>query len=271
MAGSLEGPRDKIERAKKHVSELEVAVSGLVFSHTTHPHVILTENDPKSDNVLYKIATVPKVPGEIAAIAGDAIHNLRAPLDLLMTQLVERAGRMPKNRRTPYFPIGDDRKGFEARCDAKVEALVGKDALDCIRAAEPYRGGKGEAAWYLHDLDIEDKHRVKYGLGFNLSALTLPFPKVQFDDVDPKESAVFNEMTGKLMDTVFWRPGDGMFPLKDGDVLFSGPAEPTNDPKFRFDVAFAEPQIVHADPVLPALTQYGQAVEGLVESFAPLF
>jgi hypothetical protein len=62
-----------------------------------------------------------------------------------------------------------------------------------------------------------------------------------------------------------------MFPLKDGDVLFGGPREPISDPKFRLDVAFSEPQIVHAESVLPAITQLGQAIEAIVESFSGMF
>jgi len=271
MAGSMRGPRSKIERAKKHIREFELAVSGLVFANTTHPHVIVTESDPESGNVLHKIAQVPCVPDEIAAIAGDAIHNLRSSLDLLMSQLVERAGNMPSDRWTPSFPFGNDWESFVARCDSKVKALIGKDALDRLLASEAYRGGKGEAAWYLHHLDIEDKHRVVYELGFNLASQTLAFPRIEPQELGPKRTAEFNRAIGEMMEGLFWRPTDRIFPLEVGDVLFSGPPEPTNDPKFRLDVAFAEPEIVEAEPVLPALTQYGQATEALVESFAPLF
>lgn len=45
MDGSMRGPRAKIERAKKHVKELEVAIGALVFSHSANPDVILVEED----------------------------------------------------------------------------------------------------------------------------------------------------------------------------------------------------------------------------------
>src|SRR2546422_11654797 len=112
----MNGPRAKIERAKKHVRDLEAAVSGLVFSNKAHPQVILTEDDPETGNVVYKIAQVPCVPDQIAAIAGDAIHNLRSSLDLLTSQLIERRTGSPGKS---YYPTADNRKVFEARCAAE--------------------------------------------------------------------------------------------------------------------------------------------------------
>jgi hypothetical protein len=256
----MRGPRSKIERAKKHVRDLEVAVGGLVFSQTTHPHVIITEDDPERDHhIVYKIAAVPDVPDEIAAIAGDAIHNLRSSLDLLMSQLIERRTGQTGDR---YFPTGGNRKVFEARCGAEIKPLVHQDVLKLVRATEAYRGGRGDAAWRIHRLDIEDKHRVVYELGFHFASMTLPHYASEV--FSPEINATFAEM----MDGLFWRPADTLFPLKGGEVLFSGPPNPQNDPKFRLDVVFAEPQIVHAEPVLPAITQLGQAIEAIVESFA---
>lgn len=264
----MRGPRAKIERAKKHVLELEAAVGGLVVSKSTHPQVIVTEDDRETENVLYKIAHVPSVPDELAAIAGDAIHNLRSSLDLLMSQLIERHTGKPGDT---YFPTGGNRKVFEARCAAEIKPVVHEEALKLVRATEAYRGGRGDAAWRIHRLDIEDKHRVVYELGFHLSSQTLAFPRMESEEISPEDLAELNQMAAEAMDTLFWRPADTMFPLNDGDVLFGGPREPMNDPKFRLDVAFSEPQVVHGEPVLPAITQLGQAIETIVESFAGMF
>ena len=162
MAGSLKGPRAKIERAKKHVREFEAAVAGLVVSSTTHPDVIVTESEPKSGNVRYKLAKIPCVPDQVTAIAGDAIHNIRSSLDLLMSQLVKRRTGQPGSI---YFPSGSTREKFEARCNSEVKPCVDEDSLKLIMATEAYRGGAGDAAWRVHRLDIEDKHRVIYELG----------------------------------------------------------------------------------------------------------
>jgi len=274
MTGSLQSPRAKIEWAKRHIHELEAVVNGLVISHESHPHVIVTEDDPQTGNLLYKLAGTPQVPDRVGLLAADAIHNMRVALDRLMTQLVERAGNMPKNRRTPYFPTGKDRQSFESFCTAQIQALIGQDAFDVLRATDAYLGGKGEVVWYLHHLDIEDKHRIDYALGFNMSSLTLSAPTIDMSEVaehSPELAANFNRMVGEAMSKLFWKPADILFPLQDGDTLFSGPQNPTNDPQFRLEVAFSEPEIVHAKPVLPTLIEYAQATEALIESFAPLF
>lgn len=262
---SLDGPRAKIKRAKRHIHEFEQAVNGLVFSHSTHPQVILIEADLDPAKVQYQVGYVPEVSDDVAAIAGDAIHNLRSAFDLVMTQLVERAGNMPAHRRTPYFPYGDTRKRFEAFCTPEIEALIGKDAMDCVRATEAYPGGQGEAIWYLHHLDVEDKHRVVYGLGFNFASMTLPHYASEV--FTPEVNAMFGEM----MSGFFWKPADTLFPLEAGKPLFIGPPNPQNDPKFRFDVAFAEPEVIRAEPVLPCLTKYAEASEALIDAFALLF
>jgi hypothetical protein len=90
-------------------------------------------------------------------------------------------------------------------------------------------------------------------------------------DTMPGIAADFNRMLGEAMGQIFWRPAGVMFPLDQGDVLYSGPQNPTNDPQFRLDVAFAQPEFAEAQPVLPLLVQYGQAVEAILDSFAPLF
>ncbi len=267
MVETLDGPRAKIERAKKHILEFEAAVDGLVFSSDAHPHVIAAEQDHDSGRVIYKLVHLPSVPHEVIAVAGDAIHNLRSALDLLMSQLVKRrTGGLGEL----HYPTAWNRKGFEARCASEVKPRVHEDALQLVRASEVYRGGLGDAAWRVHRLDIEDKHRVIYELGFCLSSVTLALPAVHFDG-EPEQSANFTKWMVEMMDGIFWFPAKRMFPLKQGDVLQISPPEPANNPKFRLEVAFGQPQIVQAEPTLPALVQFSESVETIVESFSALF
>lgn len=262
MAGTLRGPRAKIERAKKHVREFEAALGELTFSNARHPQVILVDDDLKLGQKAYKLGHVPEIPDAITAIAGDAIHNMRTALDQLVTALIER-NRQPGAK--VYFPTGWNRKDFEARCKSEVERRVGQDALDLIRATEAHRGGKGDALWRVHRLDVEDKHKILYTLAFDFQSMTLAMPKN--DVFSPKQQAMF----GRMMDELFWRPADNMLPLKEGDVLFYGPPDPVNDPKFRLGVTFSEPEIVKGKTVLETLVRFGEHVESTVESFAPLF
>src|SRR5579864_2019217 len=81
--------RVKVERAKKHLTDLAAEV--LALEHVTivspdpdtrvapHPKTFLWDKDAKR---------VPSLTFDTVAIAGDIVHNLRAALDHLAKQLV---------------------------------------------------------------------------------------------------------------------------------------------------------------------------------------
>ena len=43
------------------------------------------------------------------------------------------------------------------------------------------------------------------------------------------------------------------------------------NPKFAFEIAFGEGEVVQGEAVFPTLSQLGQFVEGFIELFPPLF
>ena len=113
--------RLKIERAKKHIRDADVACN----FYATDPYVVVPKRDPKTREVSFYLAHVDDVPVGISAIAGDAIHNLRSALDYLAYQLVAiAAGQTPPN--FIYFPVAENgirvcqlqkkSKGHEAKC-----------------------------------------------------------------------------------------------------------------------------------------------------------
>ena len=76
--------RVKIERAKKHLHELQDKVNELLG----HPAcVIKTKRDSQTGELLYYVAGVRPIPDEIPAIIGDVTNNLRSSLDHLVYQL----------------------------------------------------------------------------------------------------------------------------------------------------------------------------------------
>jgi hypothetical protein len=63
------------------------------------------------------------------------------------------------------------------------------------------------------------------------------------------------------------KPADRAYPLQGGTELFSCPTDflhVSNEPKFTFEVAFGEGQIVDGKPVLPTLQQLVGFVERVV-------
>jgi hypothetical protein len=255
----MRGPRGKIERAKQHVRELEAAISTFL---ETHPYEVVRDDDTEPGKRLYKLSKADCPPDNLALIAGDIVHNLRAALDLLIWQLIEASGKVPNGH--DGFPISVSAQHFETTGIAKVKRRIRKEAVEVLRSVKPYKGGN-DALWRLHHLDIADKHHVLYVVG---SAFNSVSPGGDASASFPEEVRALME---GVMSQVFLRPADRMFPLKIGDVLFvdaGGRPPAKNQPKFVFDIAFGQGEIVEGEPIVPTLHQLVGATAQTVELFA---
>src|SRR5262245_318419 len=101
----------KIERADYHIDDLE---RQLIDFHMEHLNASITTRDHhrKTDITL----TRTDAPPVLALVLGDAIHNLRSALDHVAYDMVIRDGGDIDDRNL-HFPIGEDRRRFEAACD----------------------------------------------------------------------------------------------------------------------------------------------------------
>jgi len=150
--------RVKIERAYKHLDELEAVV------HSLGEQTLMTiriERESETVRPVLKADPVLIYGLEIPAIAGDVVHNLRSALDHLAFQLVSagvEAGETRPNGRwfDIQFPILYSFANYE---DKKSQVLQGaqQDAIDAIDKLKPYQGGDNRL-WLLRQLDNTDKH-----------------------------------------------------------------------------------------------------------------
>jgi hypothetical protein len=91
MIAPFEAAKLKIERANKHIQELELSIASY-FSE--NPCALVVEPFPGTLHSHAWIARIRKpVPLFLSAIIGDAVHNLRTSLDLLACDLVRLTGR----------------------------------------------------------------------------------------------------------------------------------------------------------------------------------
>lgn len=141
----------KVERAKKHIIELEA----LLYDHER-------KNPPISTFVPGKDTTGPKIhvqsialPIEFGAIVGDVVNNLSASLDLMAVELV-RLSSPPKNPNRVRFPFSDDLPKLPAAIRSSHFNRAGADAVALLERLEPYTGGNVPLRG-LHDLDNSDK------------------------------------------------------------------------------------------------------------------
>jgi hypothetical protein len=81
------GPRLKIKRANKHILELNSVFETFV---QTDFHELVVKNDANTGQDILQFRMLRTVPEDTATIVGDAIHNLRSALDLLVCNTVAK-------------------------------------------------------------------------------------------------------------------------------------------------------------------------------------
>jgi len=264
MTTAMPGYRIKIKRAERHVRELAAECQAFI---AREPYSIYTDDDAGTGQRVWKLKVNECVPAEWSAIVGDAIHNIRASLDLLMVAVVRRCDPGRQSYNHVHFVIRETRDEFQASLPKNIKG-ASAEAQRLVEELKPYKGGN-EAFWRLHQLDVLDKHKAIVPVGAAHRSVGVTF------NTNRKLAEMLAEKGIKVnpapMPPVFLRPADRQFPLHDGAELFRAPLNQDlpfeEDPQFKVEIAFGEGQIVDGEPVVPALAQLGQFVEGVFNVF----
>jgi hypothetical protein len=150
----FEAPKLKVNRAKRHTAELEEAVATYLAREPFKVVVFPGDQGPRS--VVIKFRVAEEVPKTFSTIIGDAIHNLRTALDLMMCDLVRLNGRSAKG---VYFPFAERPEHLDMMIREKKADRASPEVVELIRSMKPYRQGN-RALRAIHDLDIVDKHQA---------------------------------------------------------------------------------------------------------------
>jgi hypothetical protein len=259
MADRLLGVRLKIERAKQHVVDLDVALRAF---YESSPYKVGAKRDPQTRKLVYYVTSVEATPATISLIAGDALQNLRSALDQLAWQLVE-ANRGTPGRQTSY-PVYKGANEYMAGRQAKVQGMS-QAAVDLIDATKPYKGGN-DALWMLNELNNIDKHRLLLTVGARYGSVNVGA------DLQREMQRLWGSKQILPAMDIYLTPENRLCPLKAGDELYTTApdAEVNEKMDFRFEVALSEPQVAEGEPLLETLHQLVQLVEGVVAQFAHL-
>ena len=269
-AERLDRIRIKTEWAKEYIRNLERRIARF---HDSNPYEVRAEKDAHSPNEILRIKLVRKIPDELACIIGDAVHNLRSALDHLVWQLVEAHGAMPPDERH-MFPVSETLAKYQSAGSRRRIDGVHPGAVNLIDQSKPYAGGQGEF-WTIHYLDIIDKHRLLLLTGFVNSGL-----ETRVTDKSQRESAaqgVHWPGTPVVHRFASNPPGVPIMLEYGAEIQFAKvtvmttglPMEVDVEMKPLFDVAFADPEIVKGEPVVPKLQELAQFVEGFIPQFVP--
>lgn len=253
----------KVERAKQHIADLDKAVK--VFFDSGNCEIGIKDDPNTRDRILY-LARLNPIPPIIAAIAGDALYDLRSALDHLASQLfVVGTGGLTIDRRIE-FPIADSPTELKnAMFRRKVKGMW-PAAIKAIDEAEPYKGGKGDVFWRLHTLNIIDKHRT-----LNLLVLRRRSPNLT--------APLFQELEQRMgpplprIDAFFFLADPERFrALQVGEEVDRFAPNTEVDEKMypRLEIAFGEPQVVEGKSAVETIQGMADSVANLITDFKAL-
>lgn len=260
----LEGPSLKIERAKKHLGDLESAIERFF---KTNPYKVLIKDNSESGYREHKVVRADDLPTELAIISGDCIHNLRSALDHLIWQLVLANGGKPEDLRTA-FPVWRSQADFESGRPGDATG-ISDEALDVLYGLKPYKGGN-DALWRLHKLDIVDKHRLVLAVATGYQQVVM--------DVGAIAQEIFNRRPGPEGRT--WNLPSAPVPINPADradinvgtVLFQAPLgdKSYDNVKFNIEVALYEPEVPEGESLIKSLYEMARFVDEVVGLFSPM-
>lgn len=218
----------KFSRARTHLDELDTQLKKYLDSQ---PFELMEQEEATTGDLITSVHVAKQPSAVMSAVIGDVVHNARSALDQLAWYLVERDGGSPD--KFTYFPTGETKSKFGK---SVKEALRGAAAQtrDRVRALAVHPGGD-EDLWLLHQLDIEDKHRLLIPVGMAYGALNLHATFRGFEGVE-----------GVEFPPIAIAPADRMYPLREGDEIFRiarAARESEGDDfqtrySFTFDLAF---------------------------------
>ncbi|HET7175981.1 MAG TPA: hypothetical protein VFK21_08205 [Gammaproteobacteria bacterium] len=145
MGDLFRASKVKLSRARQFIEEVD---AGLQAYDSSNPTTV--ELDWKGSMKIHR----KEVPPVVLATLGDAIHNMRAALDLMAAELARVNGKSDKK---VYFPFAESKEELSAQINSKHFDRAGDDAVSLLKTFEPHKGGN-EKLRAIHDLDIRDKH-----------------------------------------------------------------------------------------------------------------
>jgi len=250
----------KIERAKKHIIDLQVE---LVTFFRSNPYDIVPKNDVQSGEVRHYLARMEHIPLIITAITGDVIQNLRSALDHLAYQLLLVHRGVPGTDENIGFIVRNCPKEYKAALSRPVKRMR-QDAIDSLLSVEAYKGGKGHQIWVLNRLNNIDKHRLILAVASaSGSAITSTL------DIGRQTEKMLGLPAGSfpVVESAIY-PADPQI-LKVGDEMSIANVDPQKDGKFHIYISFNEPQIPESGPLLETLQHFADLVSNTVLLFKP--
>jgi hypothetical protein len=252
MPDPFNSSRLKIERANKHISDIDSLLQSVINSDF---YALSVEKDTDSgENLLHATINEGLPAEEYALIIGDALHNLRSALDFAYYETVILCGGTAT--RWTRFPIRDTREQLVSRLDSalkkkQISLLVHFLILNSVK---PYQTGNW-ALWTLDDWNITDKHQ-----------LLIPVLKLVIVNHVSFEDEQHRLLTN--LENQFFFGESGVALLKGARGLN---VKVKNKGHAAADILFAHDMLKKIQAVIPTLRGIAEEVTKTIELFAGFF
>ena len=242
----------KVERAKEHIADFDRARRDFLGAQ---PYTVVSQFDAtrKSGQLTFVVDSHQSVPARLASISADAIHNLRASLDILWNQAWTQG---KAGTQKLYFPLAKNAKEFEARF-ATVKQAHYKAAVNVLRKVEPWN----KLLHALNEIDNKDKHEMPILAAAIQKKLLIKLPP---------DLAI----EGKTGITLAVEIASGYAFLEPGKDLGTGLTIETDagpltaaECLLTADIAFGRSEFLEGQPVLEVLNESAKIVEGAANAF----
>jgi hypothetical protein len=235
----FEGSHLKIKRANQHIDDLETIFSQFL---RTDFYALGAKAKPQIGYVAYYVTRVDPLPEDVPLILGDAVHNLRTALDHFMWELVGTLCPSAASRHTE-FPITKTSQQYNSAFGKREITEMREDIAEFLREIQPYRT-TDDTLWDLHQLDIDDKHKLIIPVACAINSWGLKKPRIWLGDLS------------------------NSFHIELGEELLNIPADTYaknhDDIEFGVNVTFRDPDIARGRTVLETLQHLASFVDMIV-------
>jgi hypothetical protein len=151
----------KIGRGRQHGIELQSRLAA--WTSIANPHAVAAiSGDRLSWEVRLSVFDPPPL-REWALMLGDAIHNLRSALDVLVWAYADAGSLTAAQAKSLAFPIWTDESAWDQHAERILRTLP-PEVVARIRQFQPFQRSEedrsSDALLLLSELDNRDKHRL---------------------------------------------------------------------------------------------------------------
>jgi hypothetical protein len=154
-ASDVQDAYSKLERAEHHINDLSGRIDAFLAQN---PFKLIEHTRRKASQVAFRIKTEKRIPPDFPLIIGDAVHNLRAALDLMLFSLAAPRAPSPGNIQFP-FPKADTENALIGTIASGQVKFAGEKVAETIYRLNPRPTGN-RILHGIYTLDLSDKHRL---------------------------------------------------------------------------------------------------------------